>query len=368
MDDALERPALYYPYIHIRSEHWLKATLLCVSVVKRIVPESYTPEDNPSIIKYTRIVGPKGPLLQAVPPYSPAANCAQQCLLERLRQHDTEIRRKFQRSVAPKPDNYWIHDAKFNDALLDYLVDRGLAWQSSHDRAFGHRTWYALHPTLGSAIMTTLGLSIAREQQFDIVTPSAEFHEALLSTKEDAVFGTLLSADEPRPVPTSSQASHDLGQLVIALTGINYQTLQPEDIPELQASKHFRRFQHLIQTTARSIDRDDDPRGYRQQLRTEAREIIDAWNEAKSGLSRDLKEMLFESALILSGEGLRALIKGPAVSALAVSGGVAIGLLISKGQHLRERHDRASPYQYLTEVTQAQNEILRMTFPLGLEP
>ena len=32
------RAALYYPYIHIRSEHWLKATLLWVPCVKRIVP------------------------------------------------------------------------------------------------------------------------------------------------------------------------------------------------------------------------------------------------------------------------------------------------------------------------------------------
>ena len=35
------QPALYYPYIHIRSENWLKATLLCVPAVKRIVPENY---------------------------------------------------------------------------------------------------------------------------------------------------------------------------------------------------------------------------------------------------------------------------------------------------------------------------------------
>jgi hypothetical protein len=27
--NPLQRAALYYPYIHIRSEHWLKATLLC---------------------------------------------------------------------------------------------------------------------------------------------------------------------------------------------------------------------------------------------------------------------------------------------------------------------------------------------------
>ena len=41
MSDTLERPALYYPYIHVRGENWLKATLLDVPVLKRIVPETY---------------------------------------------------------------------------------------------------------------------------------------------------------------------------------------------------------------------------------------------------------------------------------------------------------------------------------------
>jgi hypothetical protein len=45
MSDPLQRPALYYPYIHIRSEHWLKATLLCAPAVKRIVPDGYEPGD-----------------------------------------------------------------------------------------------------------------------------------------------------------------------------------------------------------------------------------------------------------------------------------------------------------------------------------
>src|ERR1700750_3452907 len=62
------RPALYYPYIHIRSEDWLKATLLCVPVVKRLIPESYDPEDTGDIAPYAKIACPYGELLQRVPP------------------------------------------------------------------------------------------------------------------------------------------------------------------------------------------------------------------------------------------------------------------------------------------------------------
>src|SRR5579884_858666 len=55
MPHPLQRAALYYPYIHIRSEHWLKATLLCAPVVKRIVPDGYVPEDQANIRKYAGI-------------------------------------------------------------------------------------------------------------------------------------------------------------------------------------------------------------------------------------------------------------------------------------------------------------------------
>jgi hypothetical protein len=35
INETVVRPVLYYPYIHIRSEHWLKATLLCVPTSAR---------------------------------------------------------------------------------------------------------------------------------------------------------------------------------------------------------------------------------------------------------------------------------------------------------------------------------------------
>jgi hypothetical protein len=163
-DNASPRPALYYPYIHIRSEHWLKATLLCTPAVKRIVPETYNPEDSKGIVKYTKIIGSNGALLQAVPAYSKAADQAQMRMLRQIKDHLKDIQDRYGRHKAPVPDEYWIHDAKFNEVLLHFLIDHNLAWSSAdpHDRAaYGHRTWYALHPVLGSAVMTTLGLCFA---------------------------------------------------------------------------------------------------------------------------------------------------------------------------------------------------------------
>src|SRR6185312_4448618 len=104
---SIERAALYYPYIHIRSEDWLKATLLCMPVVKRIVPENYVPEDDAIIQSYTKIQGPFGPLLQSVPAWSPAAHEAQNRLLDFLIKNAEQITTKFSREKAPIPDAYW---------------------------------------------------------------------------------------------------------------------------------------------------------------------------------------------------------------------------------------------------------------------
>ncbi len=356
------RPALYYPYIHIRSEHWLKATLLCAPTVKRIVPETYTPEDLPSITRYSRIAGPSGPLLQEVPPSSRAAIHAQEFLLQELREHEKAIGQKFDRNQSPIADEYWIHKAKFNDELLDYLVRNNLAWPSEHRNPYGRRPWYAMHPVLGSAVMTVLGLSIAGEQHYDIVTPSADFHETLLTSRQEDVLAKLLTVGNPTPAPTAAQARHDLGQLVIALTGVNYQALQPEDIPELQASKSFQSFQALIRSSAAAIPRDEAPESYREELRRKADEIIEMWNQTRNNLSRGLRSALFAPGLALAGDALESLIQGAGVIGLAIGGGVAIGTLA------HERRQAAAPYQYLTEILKAENEFLRMTFPLGLEP
>jgi hypothetical protein len=65
---ALDRDALYYPYIHIHDVNWLKSTLLCFPSVHRIVPEyghdASLGGDSPEIQQFCKIVGARGPLLQ----------------------------------------------------------------------------------------------------------------------------------------------------------------------------------------------------------------------------------------------------------------------------------------------------------------
>ena len=101
-------------------------------------------------------------------------------------------------------------------------------------------SWYALHPKLGSAVMTTLGLSIARDEDLDIVTDSGEYHEALLTSDEGVIIDALLSNANSRAAgPLDRQQA--LGELVFALSGIKLKAIRPEHIPGLHSTPGFQR-------------------------------------------------------------------------------------------------------------------------------
>jgi hypothetical protein len=336
--------------------------------VKRIVPETYQPEDSLQIAKYTQIVGPYGALLQPVPAYSEAAEGAQLRIVEKIKSHIAEIRKRYARDSARGSDQYWIHDAKFSRQLLDLLVQNNLAWQSAdpHD-AYGHRTWYALHPILGSAVMTTLGLSIAEEQRYDIVTPSSDFHETLLATKEDGIFNALLNPFAAVP-HTSTQTRSDLAQLVIMLSGINYQALRAEDIPALQGSKHLAHFQKTIRRAAHSVEPGLDPEDYKEAVEKVAEEIIQAWSDTKQDATSAIRKTLSASAYAASGSALTTYLTNADVKHAAIGAGVGIGVrFVETTVDLFRKWRKPRPYQYLTELVDAQDEVLRLTFPLGLE-
>ena len=110
--------------------------------------------------------------------------------------------------------------------------------------------------------MPTLGLSIARDQRYDIVTADGDYHEALLATKEEAIFETILNDSIGGETATKAQTRHELGQLVITLSGVKFDALLPDRIPELQASPHFQSFQRLLRTAASTIDESEDYREY----------------------------------------------------------------------------------------------------------
>jgi hypothetical protein len=87
-----ERSALYYPYIHVRSENWLKSTLLAFQRVDRIVPYPNTLSDEEVIEPYTKLLGADGrPLLNMAKFDTQRVRDAQAVLFERLKGKEADL-------------------------------------------------------------------------------------------------------------------------------------------------------------------------------------------------------------------------------------------------------------------------------------
>ena len=352
------RPALYYPYIHIRDLHWLKATLLCVPSVQRIVPMSYVPEDSAAIAEFAEFSGPNGPLLGRVSPDYGRSVRIQERLLDYLQMREADALARFSKERCPAGTPYWIHDEKFLKSLLDYLRRRGLAWPDRDGKAVGNRNWYALHPRLGSAIMTAIGLGVAADSKLDVVTASEEFHERMLRSDEASLLDALFDDDDR--LTASPPTAGRLGELVIGLAGINFAALRPADIAALQESRHLPDFQRLLRDTAGSIQGGANPADYETELRQRAEEIVDAWQESSSALRRENRDALLRPAMSF---GAGVLVAGDPVRSLLVSGGVEVAWQIRERLARRTMSDANS---YLAQVVQSQSQILRLAFPLGL--
>lgn len=213
--------------------------------------------------------------------------------------------------------------------------------------------------------MTTLGLSIATEQKHDVVRPITSAHETLLATSQDDIFSALLREAQPSGLTVAtSQVQNDLGQIVVELSGVNLNALRSDDIPELQSSKAIARFQRIIRDAARKVERGVEREEYESQLRVKGQAILDAWQQVRQELRKNLRDTLFQSAVPLVGAALKSSINGSDALDLAIAGGVAVIVAASKVRSLLKK---SVPYQYLTQVASAQDPTLRLTFPLVLE-
>src|SRR5947209_15469492 len=97
---ALDRDALYYPYIHIRDVNWLKSTLLCFPSVRRIVPKRFNLHDSDEIQEFCQTDGPRGALLSSADLDSPALHQAQHTLLRKMELHEHTLTRLYGRETT----------------------------------------------------------------------------------------------------------------------------------------------------------------------------------------------------------------------------------------------------------------------------
>ncbi|MGO7122192.1 hypothetical protein ACCS79_37780 [Rhizobium johnstonii] len=196
--------ALYYPYMRIEDEGWLKATLLLFDQVQRIVPTPEVIGDSKAIQRYIRASSHDGsPLLAAAPLFNGRVQQAQLQMALSIEEDakDWKFRERFSedRTLRERPaDNplgFQMHQGKLAYPLRDVLAKYRLAWVPNQRETFDVNAQYvAMHPTLGEAIMSTLAVACALTEGAHVVGDkrSGHLHEHLQSLRVDDVYNGVI--------------------------------------------------------------------------------------------------------------------------------------------------------------------------------
>ncbi|HEV3332334.1 MAG TPA: hypothetical protein VG096_15195 [Bryobacteraceae bacterium] len=362
---AEERYALYYPYIHIRSENWLKSTLLAFQQVQRIVPYKFTLRDQENTAAYATLEGPAGLLLTEAPIYTPRVKKAQDDLRKKLETMPAEIRQRFTHDQTPSQfqegdQSFQIHRMKILDAAFaQWLVDEKLAWNSRDLVEADASLWLTMHPRLGAAIMSMLALPVARQHGLHIVTPSHRAHMALLASKEDQVFEQLLEAPSHDEVGEDGESvsAEELSQLLLTTT-FDLTSLKPTDIRDvlINGEKELRDFHDALGSFAQRIPSGLGAEERKRRMKKEASAILERWHEGAGKLPQ-LKESLTDAAFEKAPEKLvDAALKGAEVAAGATLFGTVIGavpgiilsIVVTAGARMFRKKD--TPLRFLNRV------------------
>jgi hypothetical protein len=365
---ALDRDALYYPYIHITDVNWLKATLLCFPNVRRMVPNNYSPDDSEEIREFCEVIGPRDvPLLTSVDMFSQAAARAEDELLRRLQDNDEFIRARYSKEKTvqqyPDPaDQFLLHDEKIVLRLYQHLTQGPdktvLAWRTEAptNRPTRHSggQWLALHPDLGNAILATKAMAIADEFGLDIVTDSSAVHHTVVSTKQEDMFEELIGKPASKGAPPMDHTVDELAEIVMT-TSFDVRKLSAKQIAILLSDGNdLRRFKDALIPIAAGIPAIKDAKEREKRLRAAAGEITKQWQNYKRSLPGFALEAIADATEIKWPELASSLIAGG--TAWHIGGGAGLGILMVSWAGVKtwkkyQRH-ALGPYAYLSRIRQ----------------
>lgn len=358
MSSIRDRDALYYPYIHIRDVNWLKAALLCFPHVRRMVPAGFSLNDASDIRPFSTLYLDNKPLLIEEETYSEEIEAAFQSFLSNVEPRLDFFRRNFAGEVVRTRyrDSFRIHAGKMSKGLLYAFERDGLAWRVDGGASDGSR-WYAMHPKLGEAVMSTLAITVAKRWGMDIVTSETHIHRALATQDANQLFEDLIGQVSEPPTISREEVTDELA-LIFLSTAFDLEKLTPEQILELKKEKKdLRSFKDKLAAIAERIPEVPDAADRAEEMKRYAEEIVEEWNAYRRSLRGFAVEALIDS--------LKQEIKRVDIRAVAsASGGgywlggplgLGIGIALYGGYKIWKsfREKAQSPYQYLSNIERA---------------
>lgn len=375
--------ALYYPYMRIEDEGWLKATLLLFDQVQRIVPTPEVSGDSEKIKTYIRTARNGSPLLGPAPLYHDKVRMAQERLASQIEEdaRTKKFRDRFSedRTLRERPADdqfgFQMHQGKLAYNLRKVLTDRKLAWVPDKREIYDVDAQYvAMHPVLGEAIMSTLATACALTEGARIVGDerSGPLHEHLQSLKVDDIYEGLIH--RRRGGPTRQATPHQLFEVVVGLA-CDTSEVGPQQLAQLGEDRQaIAALLETLSTHASSIGSMYEGEKREDAFREHAMSILAAWRSDAANMANYTKRLLGINLIDPGKDAMTKLIEGaftvatPSVAGseaathashhgpvVQLAAGVAVGLLAHGVKtYVEMRNDaRNSPYRYLTAMRKA---------------
>jgi hypothetical protein len=199
---------LYFPYIHVRDDNWLKTAALYWPTVRRLVPDRHQTRDSPT----ARVFAEAG-VLGSEDPRTLLATAGLDLLMA-LRANADELASRYRVVPGDGPAHVdhdtargvfvpaghkhlgWVHLDKFPFGAVDMLVGHGLAVRGRDsapsvdseqdpawsDYGYDHypaETWIGLHPAVAGAYMTALVGRFSERGNFQPITDQDDLRAAV---------------------------------------------------------------------------------------------------------------------------------------------------------------------------------------------
>lgn len=242
----MQRPGLYFPFIHIRDDNWLKSAALYWPSVRRLVPSGYAKHDSPTAQTFFEA----GLLRDEVP--GALVDYVTWDLLEALEENVNLLRRSYSIKRAHaywrgqawgdgsgeghSPELGWIHVTKFPSRIVNFLSDAGLAQRGRSNSRWSDfepaDPWIGLHPVLAGAYMTALASRLSEQVHFQPLTDQSDLRIATPNGDVHAALSLLLGREATGRISPDFAAEGVETYIMLAL-----QYARPKNLDDVSAEK-----------------------------------------------------------------------------------------------------------------------------------
>ncbi|MGD8331858.1 MAG: hypothetical protein PVJ49_20665, partial [Acidobacteriota bacterium] len=255
---------LYYPFIHFKSDAWLKLSALYWDRMARIVPPSYQTEDSDTVRALAGFVVDESPGKVNPEFHQTFADFVREFEQPLLAKYRVADRDKDNWSPVPEPRRpppaggasgsdprlAYVYCEKMYDPVQELLKASELALEDPEDPC-----WIGMHPRMTDVYMMALVEQLAGELQLRPVTDESADHASMSDLSVERLAQALLGVEliPARRSPREVEATAAMVALETVLPK-DLETLDPDKINHFRDSRAADRkcFQEYVEEFARN--------------------------------------------------------------------------------------------------------------------